>query len=230
MISGIYRIENLLDGKVYVGSALRIPTRRSHHLGMLRRGCHDNRHLQRAWLRDGEAAFAFQIIETCNPLSLIEQEQKWIDHYWPHVYNLRRRAESMLGFKHSTETVAAMRARPVSLETRAKIAAANKMRCPESWDKMAATKRGKPLSAEHKQKLMGRPSWNKGLKWSEEMRAKLSLAHKGKPRPWRIGMKHSETTRQLMSEKRRLRVCSEETKAKMSASGKRAWEKRHYIP
>lgn len=42
-------------------------------------------------------------------------------------------------------------------------------------------------------------AWNKGLKMSEEARKNMSLAHKGKPRPWRKGLKYSIATLLKMS-------------------------------
>ncbi len=50
----------------------------------------------------------------------------------------------------------------------------------------------------HKKRLSDTAFW-KGKKLSEEHKKMMSLAHKGKPRPWRIGMKHTLEARQKMS-------------------------------
>ena len=67
-------------------------------------------------------------------------------------------------------------------------------------ERQRKAKQGKKLSEEHKhkisEKLKGRPSPNKGNKFSLESRNKLSLAHKGKT--------VSQITRQRMSEARKL--------------------------
>ena len=62
---GIYEICNLHDGKAtaYVGSTNNIHKRWGEHRARLRRSTHDNAYLQRAWLKYGEEAFAWNIIE-----------------------------------------------------------------------------------------------------------------------------------------------------------------------
>ena len=76
---GIYKISNLLDGKCYYGSSSNISKRFAQHLKTLRRGTHHNIHLQRAWIKYGEDAFAFEIVEECDMDVLLEIEQKYLD-------------------------------------------------------------------------------------------------------------------------------------------------------
>lgn len=47
--SGIYKITNLTNGKVYVGQSKNIYLRRKQHFTALRRGSHENREMQRDW-------------------------------------------------------------------------------------------------------------------------------------------------------------------------------------
>ena len=56
-ISGIYIIRNLINGNVYIGSAVRIDSRKRQHLHKLRSGKHENGHLQKAWNKYGEDSF-----------------------------------------------------------------------------------------------------------------------------------------------------------------------------
>ena len=63
--SGIYRILNRVNGKLYVGSAVEIENRWKTHLACLRGKYHINKHLENAWLKYGEEAFLFEIIEKC---------------------------------------------------------------------------------------------------------------------------------------------------------------------
>lgn len=72
--SGIYKIEHVTSGRVYVGSSVNIASRRRHHLGNLRRGSHFNVKLQNAWNKYGEQAFAFILIEECERGSLALRE------------------------------------------------------------------------------------------------------------------------------------------------------------
>ena len=59
--SGVYRITNTVDGKVYIGQALNLERRFACHRSALRLGAHPNRRLQVAWNREGEAAFRFEV-------------------------------------------------------------------------------------------------------------------------------------------------------------------------
>lgn len=107
-VSGVYGIRNTATNKIYVGSACYSIARRwTVHKMNLRRGKHTNKHLQRAWNKDGEEAFEFSILEECDAASCINTEQKWIDHYnssSPELgYNLAPTAGSMLGWNHSEE-------------------------------------------------------------------------------------------------------------------------------
>lgn len=59
----IYKIENLVNGKVYVGQTINNVNRRwQAHKSLLRRNVHDNCYLQNAWNKHGEGNFKFEII------------------------------------------------------------------------------------------------------------------------------------------------------------------------
>jgi group I intron endonuclease len=79
MSSGVYRIRNLVSGKVYVGSTVNIKKRWATHLHRLRAGAHQNAHLQSSWDKHGEDVFAFEIIEEVPPDALLETEQRCLD-------------------------------------------------------------------------------------------------------------------------------------------------------
>jgi predicted GIY-YIG superfamily endonuclease len=79
---GIYKIENLVNGKVYIGSSQDINKRWKQHLYSLRKGQHHSYHLQKAWEKYGEENFKFEIVEVVTDESLlITLEQKWINSY-----------------------------------------------------------------------------------------------------------------------------------------------------
>lgn len=79
--SGIYKIENKLNGKVYIGQSVRVFFRINTHRTNLRRGVHGNSHLQLSCNKYGEDAFTFEVIEFCSEDELNEKEAKWIIHY-----------------------------------------------------------------------------------------------------------------------------------------------------
>ena len=69
----------------------------------MRKNKHHSIYLQRAWVKYGEDAFVFDIIESCFSFILIYREQFWIDHFKPE-YNIAQKAGSALGVKHTLET------------------------------------------------------------------------------------------------------------------------------
>lgn len=101
--SGIYKIENIINGKFYIGSAERLIKRKNNHLCYLRNGTHTNIKLQRAWDKYGEDCFKFSIIENCENNLLIKREQYYIDSLNP-FYNICRIAGRTEGRITSEET------------------------------------------------------------------------------------------------------------------------------
>jgi group I intron endonuclease len=172
--SGIYCIRNIVSGRVYVGSAVKIRYRWNAHRHLLRRGDHHSIVLQRSWDKHGKAAFAFEILEAVADLTkLVGREQFWIDHLNAACpergFNRSPTAGSPLGTKHSPETRAKHSAArkgktmpPRSKEHRARIAAAKlgTKRSIESRSKQGRTTKGRPISAEqlpkHKARLAAR--------------------------------------------------------------------------
>lgn len=63
----IYKIENLISGKVYIGQTGNEPHRRwQTHRSRLKRNVHDNVYLQSAWNEYGEGNFAFSVVTKCS--------------------------------------------------------------------------------------------------------------------------------------------------------------------
>ena len=84
-VSGIYKIVNKINGKYYVGSSIDIFGGTNHegrlkrHLKRLRKGIHENPHLQNAWNKYGEKNFNFMLVEEVNKDVLLLTEQKYLD-------------------------------------------------------------------------------------------------------------------------------------------------------
>lgn len=107
--TGIYKIENLVSGTVYIGStADSFRGRWGDHKSGLRRGGHYNSYLQNAWNKYGEDTFSFSVIEEIeNVDKLILREQLWLDVYrmYGKVYNQRLNVDPCArGRKHSEES------------------------------------------------------------------------------------------------------------------------------
>lgn len=79
--SGIYKIENLINGKIYIGQSKQIRQRWSEHKKELRRNKHTNEYLQRAWNKYGEENFKHEVLEFCSEDQLDERECYYIDLY-----------------------------------------------------------------------------------------------------------------------------------------------------
>lgn len=148
LISGVYAIRNILDGKLYIGSAVSLSYRRYEHFRKLSRNGHSNPHLQAAWNKYwGECSFQFLIIEYCEPIreKLLEREQFWIDatQCFTKGYNRNPIAGSKLGS-------------PVSVETRLKmsLSAKKKIVTDEHKKNIGLARKGKKLAPETIQKMV----------------------------------------------------------------------------
>lgn len=104
IISGIYQWRNLVNGKVYVGSAFELVKRKNTHLSKLRLNKHPNKKLQSSYNKHGQINFVFEILELVMPdkNTLIEREQYYIDLHDP-WYNIRKVASSNKGTKISEQ-------------------------------------------------------------------------------------------------------------------------------
>lgn len=101
--SGIYQIKNLVNGNIYVGSAVDFKDRWRKHRQDLDKNKHDNEHLQRAYNKYKDENFEFTILEYVEDKTiLIKREQHYINTLNPE-YNICRIAGSTLGKKHSED-------------------------------------------------------------------------------------------------------------------------------
>lgn len=148
---GIYAITHIESGRRYVGSAVNIRKRWNRHKEALNMGKHTNLHLQRAWQKYGHAAFEFTVIEHCPVEQLLGFEQSEINKQ--SEFNILPTAGSRLGHE-------------VTLETRAKLSAANKGKINHAW-------LGRKHTIESRAKMS---TATRGRVFTEETRAKISAA------------------------------------------------------
>ena len=78
---GIYCIENLVNGKKYIGLSVDIDNRFRKHKRLLRKNKHHNEHLQSSWNIHGESNFEFKIVELCNEDMLCNRETYYISKF-----------------------------------------------------------------------------------------------------------------------------------------------------
>lgn len=98
-ICGIYRIENLVNHKSYIGQSVDIHDRWVLHKWELNNDKHNNQHLLRSWHKYGEGNFEFSIIEKCDENQLNEREIYWIAYYnaYHNGYNQTMGGDGCLG-------------------------------------------------------------------------------------------------------------------------------------
>lgn len=80
-ICGIYKIENMINHKLYIGQSTDVQKRWIGHRYELNKGVHINRHLQGAWNKYGGDVFVFSIVECCDEQHLNDLEIKYIKYY-----------------------------------------------------------------------------------------------------------------------------------------------------
>lgn len=149
----IYAIENLENGKVYIGSSVVRRARQRWHRWALGCNKHPNEHLQRSWNFYGESAFAFMVLENNIPAeSLNEREQEWLD-------------------------VARLRGAVYNMQDVANWPASKRRLTDEQKEKVSKGLRGKPLSEEHKRRISAS---RVGYRHTLEARAKMSRAKRGR--------------------------------------------------
>ena len=79
-MTGIYKITNTFNGKVYIGQSKDIEQRIEQHLSALKHNKHENKTMQKEY-NLFSSAFIFEVLEEC-PLSLLnEAEKRWIAYY-----------------------------------------------------------------------------------------------------------------------------------------------------
>lgn len=160
--SGVYAIRCSASGQLYIGGSIAIPTRLAGHEKALRRGRHENKYLQRAWVKYGAEAFECYVIEYVNDRELItgrEQAHREAAGQCS-LFNIATQAgkpPSLKGIRRSkaaTEATASkLRGRTLSQEQR---------------DKISASQRGRPKSLAHRRRL----------RWTQERRTRQSAYYK----------------------------------------------------
>jgi len=107
--SGVYKIRNKENNKVYIGSTSgKFSKRLTSHIRELVENRHHSRHLQNSFNKTKNFdKFEISILEVCLPKNCIEIEQKWMDFYKSYNdmfgYNISPTAGSCIGIKKSKE-------------------------------------------------------------------------------------------------------------------------------
>ena len=214
-MSGLYYIENKVNGKRYVGQSINVRRRLLRHKCDLRGNKHINKHLQNAWNKYGEDNFKFQVIKKCDSEALLEEEMKYIKKYgtFGGGYNLTPGGESgsvsFLGKKHTLESREKMRIAKIGKKLPKTTIKAMKESAKgfdgphteESKRKMSLVKKDRRLKPETIEKIARA---RKGTVHTEETKKKISEAHKGK--------EMGEETKTRISQSKRMKFTEEQEK------------------
>jgi len=181
-MTGVYCIENKINGKKYVGQAVDIKARWRHHKCLLENGKHHSVALQRAWNKYSGNNFMFYILEECEAKDLNDCEIKWIKQLntYKRGYNMTAGGEGQLGRSLTSEQrnhLSEINMGPLNPNYGLK-------RSEETRRKMsvAMSHKRKPLSDAHKKKIsekcknVGHPSQNKAVLWLEQGTTYKSLS------------------------------------------------------
>ena len=182
MTCGIYMLQNLVNGKIYIGQSVDIESRWGEHKSELNGGYHHNEHLQRSWRNYGQENFEFSILLECAESQLNTMEEYYIFELMSYDGRVGYNKTYGGGGCRSTEET-----RRKQSENHADFKGENhplygKHRSEESRRKQGEARKGK---------YCGKNSPWYGKHPSEETRRKQSEAKKGKP--------HSEEHKRKMS-------------------------------
>lgn len=111
--SFVYRWINKINGKEYIGSTSKGRRRLLTYFddNSLRSS---KMPIYNAILKYTRKNFIFEIIEYCQPAEAIQREQYYLDRY-DFEYNILEKANSLLGYKHTEETITKMKGRTNAL-------------------------------------------------------------------------------------------------------------------
>jgi len=206
-----------------VGQSVNIDERRTSHFYMLKGGYHYNEHLRRSFLKYGETAFEFRVLEVCDENMLDVRERAWIEYYnstnpcfgynkrtggqdthHPSEETLLKMSEANINSDAAREHLARMHRNNVgrkhTAEARRKIAIANsgKKHSEDRIRKMAEALRGRKLPPRSDEWRRNMSQTQMGHKVSEETKRKISEAQKGR-KAWNKGQKSSLDSRIKLS-------------------------------
>jgi group I intron endonuclease len=137
--SGIYKILNLVNNKIYIGCATNIQLRWYRHRTDANNQRHHSPTFQRAWNKYGKENFTISVLEYVGLEKLEEREQFYLNELKPYDsnigYNICKTGTINLGLKRSEEARQNMRnsqlGRQASDETKEKMSEAR--RDIEKW-------------------------------------------------------------------------------------------------
>lgn len=173
----VYKIENIVNGKLYVGCTSRtLSDRMSEHLTVLRNKTHSNPHLQHAFTKYGEENFEFSVLAECEEKDLADMERFYYEKYPRNrLYNCKVPDYNVFGGRLSDEVKEKIR------KTMLQVAPfKGRKHTAETKRKMSENRRGEKS---HMYGLTGKDHPSYGVKHTEETRRLWSEQRRGENNP-----------------------------------------------
>jgi len=190
-IIGVYKISNILSCKYYIGYSTNIKKRFQVHLSKLKNNCHDNIFLQRAYNLDGEDNFKYEIINICET----EEEAKEIELQYLTNLSIRN---ILYNLNYNNSGGDLITYHPDKEKIREKILKSH----AETLSKMTIEER------RQKYGKFGEKNGMYGKTHKEEVKKNNSIIKKGNTNF--EGRKHTEETKQKLSEIRKNKYTGED--------------------
>ena len=182
-VTGIYLIQSFIKpDRFYIGSAISIQNRWNTHLSSLKNGKHYSKKMQRHVDKYSLADLEFKIIIECDKSVLLLTEQRFLDLIHPYFNTSVIAGSPMKGLKHSRKSKNKMRDVKIGMKYKPMSEQGKKNLGKCMLGKKHSEETKAKMSIAHKGKRLGIPTWNKGGTMSDEWKAKISKAHKGKPK------------------------------------------------
>lgn len=174
---GVYRFQNLDNGRFYIGSSKNLYRRYYHHRANLKTKKIQNHKLYEDIKEVKTANFVFGVIEYCEEARMLDREQYYFELYNPY-YNCTPTVYDASGYKWPGKLKEKNRQcfrGPRDMEKHSKA-------LKEAWKR-----RREKYTPEELSKKMA--DARRGIKHSEEVKMKMSLARKGRKKPEGFGEK-----------------------------------------
>lgn len=161
---GVYRLQNVKNGKFYIGSSRNLYMRYYTHLRLLKEKRPDNVRIK----EDCEDPFVFGVVEYCDEKVMKEREQYYFE-LWKPVYNVWLSVYDGAGRKYKDKQLEYFKSYPHGPKNLLKHSECLK----EAWKK-----RREKYSPEELSKKMANA--RRGIKHTEETKKLMSEKRKGK--------------------------------------------------
>lgn len=178
MNSGIYKIINNIDDRIYVGSAKNLHNRFLEHNRLFKSQKHNNKHLLNFVNKYGLSSISFEILELCDKDLLEIKEQEYIDNLQPQ-FNICKFAYRPPVYRNYTEEEIRNFAKHYNNGKSLNWIAVNILGDTKHRSNLCAIKNGK-IYAEYSSLFNKRKYNQKGRILSKESREKISKGNKYK--------------------------------------------------